>query len=94
MNKLTLSIIIKAGFGPLAHSFDGKTRKWNVANNSQYIHSMENDLDDYSETEYIDVVKAYNEYVMTSLRTMWGVDRRHLEQQYGQDEVSVFPTDD
>lgn len=61
------------GLGPSAHSFDGASRQWNVANNAQYINQLSEGKIPF-EREGLTPVQQYNEYVMTSLRTMWGVD--------------------
>lgn len=64
------------GFGPSAHSFDGnKKRKWNIANNSLYIKSIKNNLIPNEEETLTDVQKL-NEYIMTSLRTIEGINMR------------------
>ena len=64
------------GFGPSAHSFDGnKKRKWNIANNALYIKSIENNLIPTEEETLTDVQKL-NEYIMTSLRTIEGINMR------------------
>jgi oxygen-independent coproporphyrinogen-3 oxidase len=61
------------GIGPSAHSFNRTSRQWNVANNVQYIKGItENKLP--FEQEELSEKDRYNEYVMTSLRTMWGAD--------------------
>ena len=67
------------GLGPSAHSFNGTTRQWNVANNSQYIKAIQSNSVP-SEEEHLTKVDQYNEYVMTSLRTMWGCKKKRLEQ--------------
>jgi len=57
------------GIGPSAHSFDGKNRSWNIANNSLYMQSIQkNELP--NETEALSMQDMYNEYVMTGLRTI------------------------
>ncbi len=61
------------GVGPSAHSFDGVSRQWNVANNAQYIKQLSEGKIPF-EREVLTPVQRYNEYVMTSLRTMWGAD--------------------
>ncbi|MFN0173269.1 MAG: radical SAM family heme chaperone HemW [Saprospiraceae bacterium] len=61
------------GVGPSAHSFDGISRQWNVANNAQYINQLAAGEIPF-EREVLTPVQRYNEYVMTSLRTMWGTD--------------------
>ncbi len=63
------------GIGPSAHSFNGASRQWNVANNSRYIKALESETPDWAslvETEILTPEQRYNEYVMTSLRTQWG----------------------
>ncbi|WMX15998.1 radical SAM family heme chaperone HemW [Aureispira sp. CCB-E] len=66
------------GIGPAAHSFNGRTRRWNIANNAQYINALKNDTT-YWETEVLTAENQFNEYIMTALRTKWGVSARHLE---------------
>ena len=70
------------GIGPSAHSFDGHTRSWNVSNNAKYIKSIQS-LILPSETEILSITDRYNEYVMTGLRTIWGVSFAHIESQFG-----------
>lgn len=70
------------GIGPSAHSFDGTHRSWNVANNSLYIkYIQEGKLP--SEVEELTVQDRYNEYVMTGLRTIWGVSLERIETEFG-----------
>lgn len=61
------------GIGPAAHSFDGISRQWNIANNAKYITAL-NEGKLLSEKEILSPESRYNEYVMTSLRTIWGTD--------------------
>lgn len=72
------------GIGPSAHSFNGKSRSWNIANNNTYIKSMEANVLP-SETEILSEADCYNESVMTGLRTIWGVSLVKIEDQFGQD---------
>lgn len=61
------------GIGPSAHSFNGDTRQWNIANNAGYIKSLtENAIP--AEIEVLTETNRLNEYIMTSLRTIWGLD--------------------
>lgn len=70
------------GIGPSAHSYDGKNRCWNVSNNSLYIKSIqENKLP--IEIETLTKTDRYNEYIMTGLRTIWGVSLERIEQEFG-----------
>jgi len=57
------------GLGPSAHSFNGSSRQWNVANNALYIQSIEQSAVPY-EIEMLTATQQLNEYIMTSLRTM------------------------
>jgi oxygen-independent coproporphyrinogen-3 oxidase len=70
------------GIGPSAHGFNGNVRYLNVANNAAYLSSME--LGKIPETiEELDLYDRFNEYVMTSLRTMWGTSLDKIEQDFG-----------
>ena len=70
------------GIGPAAHSFSGKQRSWNVANNSNYIQSIEQNtlpliIEDLSKKD------RFNEYIMTGLRTIWGISLNKIEKDFG-----------
>ncbi|WP_298118703.1 radical SAM family heme chaperone HemW [Flavobacterium sp.] len=70
------------GIGPSAHSYDGEKRSWNVSNNSLYLKSIqENKLP--SEFEILSKTDRYNEYVMTGLRTIWGISLDRIENEFG-----------
>ena len=70
------------GIGPSAHSYDGQNRGWNVSNNALYIKSIqENQLP--IEMEMLTKTDRYNEYIMTGLRTIWGVSLERIEQEFG-----------
>lgn len=62
------------GIGPSAHSFNHKSRQWNIANNQVYIKSILQDQTIPATEEELSIADQVNEYVMTSLRTMWGCD--------------------
>jgi oxygen-independent coproporphyrinogen-3 oxidase len=71
------------GIGPSAHSYDGETRGWNVSNNALYLKSIqENKLP--LETETLTKTDRYNEYVMTGLRTIWGISLDRIETEFGE----------
>lgn len=79
------------GIGPSAHSFDGhRARRWNVANNQQYLKSILQDNKVPFEEEHLTDVQVLNEYIMTSLRTMWGCDLGLIAQKYGADAVKTM----
>jgi putative oxygen-independent coproporphyrinogen III oxidase len=69
------------GLGPSAHSFNRRSRQWNVADVKKYIRSV-NSGEVPFEREELDRLTIFNEYVMTSLRTMWGIDLAHVEEFY------------
>jgi oxygen-independent coproporphyrinogen-3 oxidase len=69
------------GLGPSAHSFDRRSRQWNVSNLKKYIKSVEEGAV-MSEREELDRITVFNEYILTSLRTIWGIDLEHVEQQF------------
>ncbi len=70
------------GLGPSSHSYDGNSRQWNVANNVRYVNELQQGkipaiIEELSERD------RFNEYVMTSLRTAWGMDMEHIRKKYG-----------
>lgn len=67
------------GIGPSAHSFNGTARRWNIANNVEYAKSILQDHKLPFEEEQLTQVEHLNEYIMTSLRTMWGCDLARIE---------------
>ncbi len=86
------------GIGPSAHSFDGSSRQWNVANNARYVRALEAGELPF-ERELLSPAQVYNEYVMTGLRTMWGCEKRRLAafgapfEQYFTTAVQAFLSD-
>ncbi len=70
------------GIGPSAHSYDGIHRSWNIANNSLYLKEIEEDKLP-AETEKLTPADRYNEYVMTGLRTIWGVSVQRVHDELG-----------
>lgn len=70
------------GVGPSSHSFNGKQRSWNVANNSKYLKGINaNELS--REIETLSQSDKFNELIMTGLRTIWGVSLSRVEKEYG-----------
>lgn len=70
------------GVGPSAHSFDGKDRRWNIADTRRYIALMKEGKP-YYEIEVLDLASSYNDYVITSLRTIAGMDLKHITEHFG-----------
>lgn len=77
------------GIGPSAHSFDGHKRGWNVANNALYLKAIQHD-ELPIETEILTVSDRYNEYIMTGLRTIWGVSLERIENEFGSEYLNYL----
>ncbi len=77
------------GIGPSAHSFDGKSRKWNISNNTLYIKALEKDQIP-QETERLSTTDKYNEFVMTRLRTKFGVKHSEIDEKFGSKYAEHF----
>jgi len=73
------------GIGPSAHSFDGVSRQWNISNNNTYIDSLKTNSLPF-EKEILTAAQQLNEYIMTSLRTIEGIDLRLVERKFGKKE--------
>ena len=72
------------GIGPAAHSFNGNSRRWNIANSMLYINSISTGILNYEE-EILTKKQKFNEYVLTSLRTIKGCDLDFIENHFGID---------
>jgi oxygen-independent coproporphyrinogen III oxidase len=70
-----------AGLGPSAHSFNGYSRQWNIRDLKGYVKAV-NSGKPFFEREDLDLKARFNEYVMTSLRTMWGIDLDYIERTF------------
>jgi len=66
------------GLGPSAHSFNGYSRQWNIRDVNKYIKAIESDSPLFDKEE-LDQKTRFNEYIMTSLRTMWGINLDYVE---------------
>ncbi|MDR2963076.1 MAG: radical SAM family heme chaperone HemW [Bacteroidales bacterium] len=69
------------GIGPSAHSYNGRERLWNIAHNQKYIDGISSNNRVY-EREELSIADRYNEYILTSLRTMWGVSMEYAMQHF------------
>ncbi len=76
------------GLGPSAHSFDGMKRGWNIANNAIYMKNIDAQITPLTEETLSDADRI-NEYVMTGLRTKWGIDLAHIKSHFGFDFIPV-----
>ncbi|HBK82100.1 MAG TPA: coproporphyrinogen III oxidase [Flavobacterium sp.] len=70
------------GIGPSAHSYNGHSRSWNIANNTQYIKALQTNVRPF-EAEILSKIDSYNEYVMTGIRTIWGISLEKIENEFG-----------
>lgn len=77
------------GLGPSAHSFNGSSRQWNVSSNSAYMQRV-NSGKKYFESEILSDKERYNEYILTRLRTIWGCDKKEIENEFGSDVLFSF----
>lgn len=69
------------GLGPAAHSFDGQNRAWNIASISKYVEGIGQGTP-VIELEYLDKYTSYNDFILTGMRTMWGVNLAELERRF------------
>lgn len=72
------------GVGPSAHSFDGESRQWNIYNNAVYIRSLAKDEIPF-EREELSKRDKFNEYILTSLRTQWGINIELIRSEFGEE---------
>lgn len=70
------------GFGPASHSYDLTSRQWNISHLKAYIEGLDNKILNF-EREELSSIDMYNEYVMTNLRTMWGIKGDDLRERFG-----------
>ena len=80
------------GIGPSAHSYNIESRSWNLSSNKQYIQKIKND-ENYFEVEKLTQDQQYNEYIFTSLRTIWGVDSKEIKQRFNQQILNHYLTE-
>lgn len=80
------------GIGPSAHSYNGNSRQWNVAHLDAYLKGIESDSV-YFQEEILSKNEKYNDYIITRLRTKWGVSSRFIGQQFGKDKKRQFLQD-
>src|SRR5690554_5065063 len=72
------------GLGPAAHSYDGFDRSWNIASLIRYIKGVETgNLE--RQAEHLSINEKYNEFILTGLRTMWGVDLKEMKSMFGEE---------
>jgi oxygen-independent coproporphyrinogen III oxidase len=77
------------GLGPSAHSFNGTSRRWNVSHVESYIKAIENKKS-YFEEEILSENEKYNEYILTRIRTIWGVSIDFIQDNFGEEKANYF----
>jgi oxygen-independent coproporphyrinogen-3 oxidase len=78
------------GLGPSAHSYNTLSRRWNVADTKAYIDGIEQNSHDFYQEEILSDNDKYNEYILTRIRTKWGVSLRDIEHNFGTGKHSYF----
>ena len=76
------------GVGPSAHSFNGTERRWNLANNKLYLEGLTSNQ--YFEKEILSQEDIFNEYIMTGLRTIWGVSLKTISSEFNPSLIKAF----
>jgi oxygen-independent coproporphyrinogen-3 oxidase len=77
------------GIGPSAHSFDLNSRRWNVSSIEKYLHGIENN-ESFSETEILTEQDQYNDYIITGLRTIWGISEDWIKVEFSEQHFIHF----
>ncbi len=77
------------GLGPSAHSYNGKERQWNVANNQKYISAIA-DGATFFEKEVLSDRDQLNEHIMISLRTTEGLNLSGVEKKWGKEKAALI----
>lgn len=72
------------GIGPSAHSYNGIEREWNISSLSSYLKGIATGRPDI-ETEPLNLHTRYNDYIITGLRTMWGINIHDIQKKFGDD---------
>ena len=70
------------GIGPSAHSYNLATRRWNVSSIAKYLYGL-NHNESYSETEILSLQDQYNDFIITGLRTIWGISSEIIQLEFG-----------
>lgn len=74
------------GIGPSAHSYNGQNRQWNISSLPGYLQAIDKGVPDI-EIENLDINTRYNDFIITGLRTMWGIKFNEIQQQFGKDKL-------
>lgn len=80
------------GLGPSAHSFKGLVRTWNVAHVESYMKAIEKGSS-FFQQEKLTENDQYNEYILTHIRTKWGISAKYIREHFGEEKANLFRTD-
>lgn len=77
------------GIGPSAHSYNGESRQWNISSLPRYLQGIETGTPDI-EIEELDIHTKYNDFIITGLRTMWGIRIADIRKQFGEEKQAYL----
>lgn len=77
------------GIGPSAHSYNGESRQWNISSLPRYLQGIETSTPD-TEREELDIHTKYNDFIITGLRTMWGIRIADIREQFGEEKQAYL----
>lgn len=77
------------GIGPSAHSYDGESRQWNISSLPRYLEGIRTGIPNI-EIEKLDINTKYNDFIITGLRTMWGIRTSDIREQFGEEKQAYL----
>lgn len=77
------------GIGPSAHSYDGENRQWNISSLPHYLEGIRTGIPNI-EIEKLDINTKYNDFIITGLRTMWGIRTANIREQFGEEKQAYL----
>ena len=77
------------GIGPSAHSYDGESRQWNISSLPRYLQGIKAGIPDI-EIEELDINTKYNDFIITGLRTMWGIRTADIRERFGEEKQTYL----
>lgn len=77
------------GIGPSAHSYDGESRQWNISSLPHYLEGIRTGIPNI-EIEKLDINTKYNDFIITGLRTMWGIRTANIREQFGEEKQAYL----
>ena len=77
------------GIGPSAHSYDGESLQWNISSLPRYLQGIKAGIPDI-EIEELDINTKYNDFIITGLRTMWGIRTADIRERFGEEKQTYL----